>query len=572
MVKLDSTILSLSNIEVVFSNKTSVHTAVKDVSFNIQRGETLAIVGESGSGKSVTSLAILKLLPSKLATITNGDIKFFSDERSDGVILSELSEKSIIDYRGVKIAMIFQDPMNALNPTQRCGLQVAEMLKIHSTLFDEEIKNMVLKKFSEVDLPEPERIYRSYPHELSGGQLQRVMIAMAIICKPHILIADEPTTALDVTIQKKIIQLLDSLKKETELSTIFITHDLGLVKEIADRVIVMHAGNVVERGSVEQIFNSPYNNYTKGLIACRPTLDRRFYRLPVISDFTDKDIILDDLVLSSDQVANRITSLENSEVLLEVKNVKKYYPKNKSFFGKIKSYTKAVDDVSLKLRKGEILGLVGESGCGKSTLARIIMGLTNLTSGSVEFEGVNLYELSQNALRKLRKKHQIIFQDPYGSLNPRIKIGDAILEPMTIHNIGHNRAEREDMVIDLLEKVGMEADHFHRYPHQFSGGQRQRICIARALSSQPKFILCDESVSALDVSVQAQVLNLLKDLRDELDLSYIFVSHDLSVINFISDRVLVMKSGKIVERGDTASVISDPQHPYTKKLIASVNR
>ncbi len=567
------TILKVDNIQISFTNRKEKSIAVKNVSFLLKKGETLAIVGESGSGKTVCSLAIMKLLPMPPAAIDNGSITFHKEE---SVVLSELSEKGIVKYRGARIAMIFQEPMSALNPSHRCGRQVEEMLEIHTDYDKATIKKKVLEMFELVDLPQVERIYNAYPHQLSGGQLQRVMIAMSIICEPDILIADEPTTALDVTVQEKIVDLLASLKDRLGISTIFITHDLGLVRKIADRVIVMYKGEIVEEGSVEDIFNHPKASYTKGLIACRPPLDVRYTRLPTIEDFVDSEQtvseVITPLIQSQSAYQERLSEISEREVILEATNIKKYFPNKKNFWGKATSWVKAVDDVSFTLRRGETLGLVGESGCGKSTLAKVLLRLTDATAGTVRFQGRDLFSLSNEEMRKTRKDYQIIFQDPYGSLNPRMKIGAAILEPMQIHGIGSNKKERKEMVCDILEKVGLETDFYDRYPHQFSGGQRQRICIARAIGLKPKFILCDESVSALDVSVQAQVLNLLKDLQAEYDLSYVFISHDLSVVKFISDHILVMKDGKIVERGNTESIINHSQHSYTQRLIDAIPR
>jgi len=574
MIAEQQPILQVQGLTVSFANGKQRNTAVESVSLALQRGETLAIVGESGSGKSVTSLAIMQLLPNKAANIDCGAVKYYDQSAKQQVVLSDLSEKGIINYRGVKVAMIFQEPMTALNPSHKCGRQVAEVMHIHTSLPADEVKAKVLHMFGQVDLPDPDRIYDSYPHQLSGGQLQRVMIAMALICKPDVLIADEPTTALDVTVQNRIISLLAELKKETGISTIFITHDLGLVRQIADRVVVMHQGQVVEQGTTQQIFEAPTAAYTRGLLACRPPLSCRYTRLPVVADFLGSDVSVQDfvtpLVETAEQYEARQQAIANSPIILQATGLTKHYATSTNFWGKATAVVKAVDDVSFKLRKGETLGLVGESGCGKSTLAKVLLRLTEPTAGRVTFDGKDVLSLTGSALRSLRKDYQIIFQDPYGSLNPRMKVGKAIQEPMQIHSIGSSKQDRKDRVVNLLEKVGLSADHYDRYPHQFSGGQRQRICIARALGLQPKFILCDESVSALDVSVQAQVLNLLTDLRSEFDLSYIFISHDLSVVKHISDRIMVMREGKIVEEGHTNAVIDHPQQQYTKDLIAAI--
>ncbi|MDF1699011.1 MAG: ABC transporter ATP-binding protein [Saprospiraceae bacterium] len=564
-------VLQVENLKVSFSSEENTVVAVNGISYQLNKGETLGIVGESGSGKSVSCMSLLKLVPTPPGKYDAGIVRFNGGEAN----LLEMSESEIRQYRGAEIAMIFQEPMTSLNPSHRCGKQVAEMLRLHTDWDKKQIDDYVLELFEKVQLPDPKRIYTSYPHQLSGGQLQRVMIAMAISCKPKILIADEPTTALDVTVQKTIIELLKDLNEINGNSTIFITHDLGVINQIADSVMVMYQGEVKEYGPTKEIFNNPKHPYTKGLLACRPPLNKRFRRLPIVGDFLSMPVSEHQAYVNAliEPVANfkqRLTDLEQKEVILEAKNIKKYYPSKTNFFGKPTAFVKAVDDVSFSLRKGEIIGLVGESGCGKSTLGRVLLCLDKATSGSVVFEGKDLFSMDKSSLRKLRKDFQIIFQDPYSSLNPRMTVGEAIMEPLKVHNLYKDKQERKEKVIDLLEKVGMKADHYNRYPHQFSGGQRQRICVARSLSLNPKFILCDESVSALDVSVQAQVLNLLQDLKDEFDLSYIFISHDLSVIKFIADHVLVMQKGKIVERGDVESVINNPQNPYTKMLIDSI--
>lgn len=563
------TILEVDGLKISFEAYGEKTIAVQDVSFTLKKDETLGIVGESGSGKSISSLAIMGLIPSPPGKVEHGEIAY------DEVMLSDLKNDDWRKYRGGDIAMIFQEPMTSLNPSHRCGHQVDEMLSLHTDLNKRERKERVLSLFGKVKLPDPQRAYDAYPHELSGGQLQRIMIAMAISCNPKILIADEPTTALDVTVQKDILELLAELKQEFGNSIIFITHDLGVVKAITDRVIVMNKGEIVELGSTERVFSDPQHRYTQGLLACRPPMDRRMDRLPTVQSIMNVengDIagFIKSLEEKPGEHHAKIESLTHAEVILEAINIKKYYPNKSTFWGRPTSYVKAVDGVSFALRKGETLGLVGESGCGKSTLAKVLMRLIPATEGKVVFDGKDIFSLSDAEMRRLRKDYQIIFQDPYSSLNPRMKIGSAILEPMKVHGLYQDDRVRKEQVIELLEKVGLQADHFHRYPHQFSGGQRQRICIARALGLKPKFILCDESVSALDVSVQAQVLNLLKDLKEEYNLSYIFISHDLSVIKFISDRVMVMQSGKIVESGDVEQVIHDPSMDYTKQLIEAV--
>lgn len=564
-------ILQVENLKVSFTSDGAKLMAVNGISYDLAKGETLGIVGESGSGKSVSTMSLVKLVPTPPGKYEDGRVTF--DGGSENLL--DLTEDQIRKYRGNEIAIIFQEPMTSLNPSHRCGKQVAEMLEIHTDWDADKIKNYVLGLFDKVKLPDPLRIYESYPHELSGGQLQRVMIAMAISCKPKVLIADEPTTALDVTVQKAIIQLLKELNEENGNSTIFITHDLGVINEIADKVLVMYKGEVMEYGPIDQVFHNPTHPYTKGLLACRPPMDRRYSRLPIVDDFmrmeaTDHETYVNNLVQSEQAYHDHLESLESSDIILEANNIKKYYVSDRTFFGRPRSYVKAVDDVSFKIRKGESIGLVGESGCGKSTLGRVLLCLDEATSGSALFEGQDLFSMDKKSLRHLRKDFQIIFQDPYSSLNPRMTIGASVLEPLKVHGLHGSNAIRKDKVIELLEKVGLEADHYNRYPHQFSGGQRQRICIARSLGLNPKFILCDESVSALDVSVQAQVLNLLQDLKDEFGLSYLFISHDLSVIKFIADHVLVMQKGKIVEQGDVESVINDPQDSYTQMLINSI--
>lgn len=565
--------LSVGNLKISFTTDGTKLIAVNGISYDLQKGETLGIVGESGSGKSVSSMALLKLVPTPPGKYEAGEVYFENDKEN----LLELSETKIRKYRGKEIAIIFQEPMTSLNPSHRCGQQVAEMLHIHTDWDKKRIKEYVIELFEKVQLPDPIRIYKSYPHELSGGQLQRVMIAMAISCKPKVLIADEPTTALDVTVQKAIIELLKELNQKNGNATIFITHDLGVINQIADKVLVMYKGEVKEYGPIKEVFHNPSHPYTKGLLACRPPLDKRYNRLPIVGDFMRMDIsahtsYVKSLEQSFEDYRSHLSDVDENTVLLEAQNIKKYYTSKKDFFGRPKEYVKAVDDVSFKLRKGESIGLVGESGCGKSTLGRVLLCLDEATDGKVVFDGDDLFSMDKKSLRSLRKDFQIIFQDPYSSLNPRMTIGEAILEPMNVHKLYDKNETRKQKVIELLEKVGMDADHYNRYPHQFSGGQRQRICIARSLGVNPKFILCDESVSALDVSVQAQVLNLLKDLKDEFDLSYLFISHDLSVIKFIADNVLVMQHGKIVEQGDVEQVINNPVNPYTQMLIDSIPR
>jgi peptide/nickel transport system ATP-binding protein len=569
----DSTILSTKNLKIAFEKEGTDREVIHGIDFNLNKGEVLGIVGESGSGKSITCLSILKLLPAK-GIISEGAIHYKNKEGNTRDIIS-IGEDDMPAIRGKEVSMIFQEPMTSLNPTQRCGRQVEEAILVHYPEKKGSSKAEVIALFQKVNLPEPERIYESYPHQLSGGQLQRVMISMAVANHPSIIIADEPTTALDVTVQKQIIKLLKEIKEEYACSIIFISHDLGLIKQICDRVIVMKEGEIVEQGDIQPIFNSPSHPYTAGLLACRPPLDQRYHRLPTVDQFLNLDkskhqAYLDSLIESKQQFDERQLKLADNDVILSVEKLSKYYTKKKSFFGKPISFTKAVEEVSFEMKKGEILGLVGESGSGKSTLGKAILKLIAATSGKVVFEGKSVFDMDKESLRKMRKDFQIIFQDPYSSLNPKMKIGRAIMEPMEVHKLFNTKAERKQKAISLLETVGLLPEHFDRYPHEFSGGQRQRICIARTLSLNPKFIVCDESVSALDVSVQAQVLNLLKDLKDKFDLSYLFISHDLSVIKFFCDNVLVMKDGKIKESGNVEEVFSNPKSDYTKKLIAAI--
>ncbi|MCF4966851.1 ABC transporter ATP-binding protein [Nostoc sp. CMAA1605] len=648
------TVLEVRNLQVEFSGDGDTIKAVDGISFTLKRGETLGIVGESGSGKSVTSLAVMGLLQYP-GRISGGEIWFRQQADANPINLVELPSQEMQLYRGGDIAMIFQEPMSSLNPVYTIGFQLQEAIQRHQNVTAEEAQKLAIAGLQEVKLlPSDEQLKQQYldtwqethshtpvdeyqvvqmvkqhkesmleryPHQLSGGQLQRVMIAMAISCNPLLLIADEPTTALDVTVQATIIDLLRELQQTREMALIFITHDLGLISEIADEVAVMYKGKVVEYGASEQIFHHPQHPYTKGLVACRPTLNRRPQKLLTVSDYmTVEETSTGQLLIqekepvappevNSHEISQRLIQLETQPPLLQVRDLKVAFP-IKGILGGTKRYHMAVDGVSFDVKPGETLGLVGESGCGKTTLGRSLLLLIEPTSGQIIFDGQEITEkidafgfapsisispknwlrswdeisldldvklalrrrkiLKGHKMPNLRREMQIIFQNPFSALDPRIKVGDAIAEPLVIHSIGKNREERRERTAYLLERVGLSADAMNRYPHQFSGGQRQRICIARALALNPKFIICDESVSALDVSVQAQVLNLLKELQAEFQLTYIFISHDLSVVKFMSDRILVMNRGKIVEQGTAESIYREPKEAYTQKLIASI--
>ncbi len=556
----DTTLLSVENLCVSFFSEKKENQVLHDISFEIQKNEILGIVGESGSGKSVASLAILGLLPIKTAKVS-GEIRYNNES------IAHLSQKQYRSIRGNQIAMIFQEPMSSLNPSMKCGKQVVEILLEHTSLSKKEAKNEVLSLFEKVKLPDPERAYRSYPHQLSGGQKQRIMIAMAIACKPKLLIADEPTTALDVTVQKEIIGLLKGLQQEYQMSVLFISHDLSLVSEIADNVLVMYQGKKVEYGTSDQIFHHPKQEYTKALINARPDLDVRFKKLPTIADFlenTDQNRE----VVTRQQREEHHNNLYSNPPLLEVMNVEKTYFSKVGLFDK-KEFN-AVDGVSFKLYEGETLGLVGESGCGKSTLGNAILQLDKATAGQILYRGKDITQLPLSEMRELRKEIQLIFQDPFASLNPRLTVGKAIMEPMQAHKLYSNDAERREKTIELLNRVGLASAYFNRYPHEFSGGQRQRIGIARTIALQPKLIICDESVSALDISVQAQVLNLLNELKEKLGFTYIFISHDLAVVKYMSDQLLVMNKGKIEEHGEADAIYANPIKEYTQKLIAAI--
>ena len=603
-------VLDVRHLQVQFTTETKPVVAVDNLNFQLRKGEKLGIVGESGSGKSVTSLAIMGLVPTP-GRITQGEI-YFTPEGRSAVDLLQVSEAERRSYRGGEIAMIFQEPMSALNPVYNVGFQITEAILLHQKVSSAEARRKAIALLQEVQLlPSDEElkqqcivenpkygdrelsnyinqhkqgILKRYPHELSGGQLQRVTIAMAISCNPTVLIADEPTTALDVTVQATILDLLRNLCEERGMALIFITHDLGVIAELVDSVAVMYRGKVVESGKIGAVFQHPQHPYTKGLLACRPRLDRRLQTLPTVADFmdvsttsegeikitekqTDIEDKLSEVVTGAEQKA-RLERLLKQEPLMSVKQLRVGFPM-KGMFGRTKKYTMAVNNVSFEVYPGETLGLVGESGCGKSTLARTLLRLIQPMQGDVVFDGDNITNLSLRSqkLRSLRRQMQIVFQNPYNSLNPRINIGKAIAEPLVVHNI---KCDRQKKVAELLERVGLNPNMRNRYPHEFSGGQRQRVCIARALALNPQFIICDESVSALDVSVQAQVLNLLKELQQEMGLTYIFISHDLSVVKFMSDRIIVMNKGRIEEIGTSEEIYRQPKTEYTRKLIESI--
>jgi len=562
-------LLNVKDLAISFPGVDGELEALKGSSFELYRGEVLGIVGESGSGKSMTALSILQLLPAS-GIWKSGQIDLYL-EKETPIRLNELSAKALQQIRGNRISMIFQDPMSSLNPVYTCGQQVVEVLTLHKGLSKKEAKNKVFELFEQVKLQEVERIFNAFPHQLSGGQKQRIMIAMAIATTPDLIIADEPTTSLDVTVQQQILKLLLDLKDQLKIGILFISHDLGVIAEIADRVLVMRGGEILERGKKTEVLQHPEHPYTKGLLACRPPLNRRLKRLPTIVDFQEQESHAPEAWLyKASEYQAHLEEVAANPIILEIKNLQTWYPGRKTFWGTPKDFVKAVDGVSFNLQKGESVGLVGESGCGKTTLGKSVIKLIQPQKGQILFEGADLTFLDESHMRPYRKQMQIVFQDPFASLNPRKMIGHAIAEPMEQYFPMFSAKVRREKTIQLLEKVGLASDHFFRYPHEFSGGQRQRIAIARALAVEPDFLICDESVSSLDVSVQAQILNLLTELREEKGLSYVFISHDLSVVKFMADRMLVMQEGRVVEEGLSDEVYSNPKTVYTQKLIEAI--
>ncbi len=552
-------IINIHQLSVSFETNHQKTSVVNAISFEVFPNEIIGIVGESGSGKSITSLALMGLLPPN--ALVSGEL-FLGDES-----LQNKSESEWRKIRGHQMSMIFQEPMSSLNPSLSCGFQVKEMILQHQNISEKEAKKRVIDLFEQVKLPRVETLYHQYPHQISGGQKQRVMIAMAIANNPKLLIADEPTTALDVTVQQTIIELLKELQAKNGMSILFVSHDLTLISEIAQRVLVMKDGEIVEQGKVEDVFKNPKHPYTQALINSKPKLKERLKILPTVQNFLQHNFLSE--VITNEDRQKKHEQLYAQTALLSIKNVKKYFKIDKGWFQKA-TLVKAVDAVSLDIYEGETVGLVGESGCGKTTLGRVILNLDKPTAGAIFYKGTDITNLKKADWKVLRKEIQMIFQDPFASLNPRITIGNAILEPMKVHKILSSNKERKLAVIDLLKKVGLDETHFNRYPHEFSGGQRQRIGIARAIALHPKLIICDESVSALDVSVQAQVLNLLNQLKEEFQFTYLFISHDLAVVKYMADQMVVMHQGKIVEKGDADLIYEHPQNEYTQKLINAI--
>ena len=596
-----ASLLDIQDLRTYFETDDGVVKAVDGISFQIAPGRTLGLVGESGSGKSVTSLTVMRLLPEAATRIAGGSIAWLGRD------LVQLSQREMCSIRGNDIGMIFQEPGTSLNPVYKVGPQVMEAIRLHQQVSRQEARDRTIALFHEVGIPNPETRIESFPHELSGGQKQRVMIAMALACNPKLLIADEPTTALDVTIQKQILDLLRQLRDERGMAILFITHDLGVIAEIADDVAVMFRGRIVEYGAVEEIFANPQHPYTKGLLACRPTLNTKFRRLPTVADFMTSTAKPEGgfNIVEKAMPPERLRTLESTgrgrllhpvnelqamghpwdrtprgpdaaavpegaAPILEVRNLRVWYPIKSGFFRHTTGHIHAVDDISFRVYRGQTLGLVGESGCGKTTTGRAIVRLTPITSGQVLFDGQDVTGIAGDDLQRWRRRLQIIFQDPYSSLNPRLTVEAMLVEPMTVHGLGSSRQDRRERAAALLGEVGLETAHLRRYPHEFSGGQRQRLSIARALAVEPEFIICDESVSALDVSVQAQVLNLLKELQEHRGLTYVFISHDLSVVKFMADMMAVMNAGQIVEFGPSEAIYAAPREEYTRRLISAI--
>ncbi|HPH84543.1 MAG TPA: ABC transporter ATP-binding protein [Ferruginibacter sp.] len=554
-------LLDIRNLKVDFNREGITTTAVRNISFSLHSGKITAIVGESGSGKSITALSLLNLLPAN--AILGGEIMYTRNGTEPVNILS-MPAKDLMNTRGKEIAMIFQEPMTSLNPVLTCGEQIIETLRRHLDISKKEALSKTIELFTEVELPQPAGIVNRYPHQLSGGQKQRVMIAMAMCCQPALLIADEPTTALDVRTQKSIVDLIKKLQQKNGMSVLFISHDLGLVADIADELLVMYQGNIVEQGPASTVLNKPVHPYTKALLACRPAVNSKGNKLPVLEDFIAGD------ATTPKPLPIQQVPVAGSETVLSVQDLSVHFKHRKQFFGTQPAITMAVDKVSFDVKQHEIVGIVGESGSGKTTLGRAILQLVKPSAGKIILNGTDLNKLSPGELRKIRKNIQIVFQDPFGSLNPRLSIGEAIMEPLEVHRLYTGQKERKEKAISLLQQVQLPSDVFNRYPHQFSGGQRQRICIARALASDPRFLIFDESVSALDVSVQAHVINLINDLRQSGHFTAIFISHDLSVVHYLCDRILVMKQGKIIESGTSDEVYHHPKEGYTRELIAAI--
>lgn len=556
-------ILDIQDLSVRFGNT----QAVDHISLKLPRGKTLGIVGESGSGKSLTALSIMQLLPT--GAMTDGKILFQPDADKDSVNLAGLSESDLTRVRGKRISMIFQEPMTSLNPVFKCGFQVTEAVQHHKNTGIKEARSEVLHLFEQVKLPDPERIFNAFPHQISGGQKQRVMIAMAMSCQPELIIADEPTTALDVTVQRSILELLCELKETAGLSMLFISHDLGVISEICDEVAVMYRGNIVEEGAVKEVFNHPKHAYTRGLVACRPNPERQAKRLPTVGDFLENRTF-DASVTGREEILARRQQLYAQKPLLRAEAISVRYPGRKNWYGKVLDWTNAADQVSFDIYPGETFGLAGESGCGKTTLGRTIARLSGSFSGDITYDGHQVSNLTEAQFKPFRKDIQVVFQDPYASLNPRMTVGAAIEEPMEVHKLHGNRLSRRDKTMELLQTVGLQPEHYQRYPHEFSGGQRQRICLARALAPEPRLLICDELVSALDVSVQATILNLLKDLQEQFGLTFLFISHDLGVIRQMCDRLMVMKRGRTEATGFPDELYDNPPTDYIRNLIEAI--